>query len=77
MNRRLTNPRMFKQILLCLGKQNEFSEITKLEARCIQTQSVLFQDEFNQPLSANEMPRSGGIASFARLPIQSTAEGNL
>ncbi|MEM1403955.1 MAG: agmatinase [Pseudomonadota bacterium] len=31
--------------------------------------------EFNQPLSGNEMPRFGGIASLFRLPVQQTAEG--
>lgn len=30
---------------------------------------------FNQPLSGNKMPRSGGIASMMRLPVQETAEG--
>jgi guanidinobutyrase len=32
-------------------------------------------DDFNQPLSGNEMPRFGGIASLFRLPVQSSAEG--
>jgi guanidinobutyrase len=31
--------------------------------------------EFNQPLSGNEMPRFGGIASMFRLPVQSDAQG--
>ena len=31
--------------------------------------------KFNQPLSANEMPRAGGIASMMRLPQHETAEG--
>lgn len=31
--------------------------------------------EFNQPLSGNEMPRFGGIASMFRLPVQSTGDG--
>lgn len=31
--------------------------------------------EFNQPLSGNEMPRFGGIASCFRLPIQDGGEG--
>ncbi|GFS94627.1 agmatinase, mitochondrial [Nephila pilipes] len=31
--------------------------------------------KFNQPLSANDMPRPGGIATFMRLPHQTTAEG--
>ncbi len=31
-------------------------------------------NEFNQPLSGNEMPRFGGIASLFRLPVQATAE---
>ena len=30
---------------------------------------------FPQPLSGNEMPRSGGIASMMRLPVYSSAEG--
>ncbi len=30
--------------------------------------------EFNQPLSGNDMPRFGGIASMFRLPTQPTAE---
>ncbi|KFM80203.1 Agmatinase, mitochondrial, partial [Stegodyphus mimosarum] len=29
-------------------------------------------DKFNQPLSANEVPRPGGIATFMRLPYQNT-----
>ena len=29
----------------------------------------------NFPTSANDMPRSGGIASMMRLPIQSTIQG--
>ncbi len=31
--------------------------------------------EFNQPLSGNEMPRFGGIASLFRLPVQGDATG--
>ena len=31
--------------------------------------------KFNQPLSGNEMPRAGGIASMMRLPQHETAEG--
>ncbi len=31
--------------------------------------------EYNQPLSGNEMPRFGGIASLFRLPVQATAQG--
>lgn len=31
--------------------------------------------DFNQPLSGNEMPRFGGIASMFRLPIHPTADG--
>ena len=31
--------------------------------------------KFNQPLSANDMPRAGGIASMMRLPQHDTAEG--
>lgn len=31
--------------------------------------------EFNQPLSGNEMPRFGGIASMFRLPVQADAQG--
>lgn len=31
--------------------------------------------DFNQPLSGNEMPRFGGIASMFRLPVQTTADG--
>ncbi|CAL1262308.1 unnamed protein product [Larinioides sclopetarius] len=31
--------------------------------------------KFNQPMSANDMPRPGGIATFMRLPYQTTAEG--
>ncbi|CAG5123226.1 unnamed protein product [Candidula unifasciata] len=32
-------------------------------------------ETFNQPLSGNDMHRSGGIASFMRLPVQETTEG--
>jgi guanidinobutyrase len=31
--------------------------------------------EFNQPLSGNDMPRFGGIASLFRLPVQAPDEG--
>ncbi|XP_062575769.1 agmatinase, mitochondrial-like [Saccostrea cucullata] len=31
--------------------------------------------KFNEPLSGNEMPRSGGIASMMRLPIQNDTQG--
>ncbi|MFK8041313.1 agmatinase [Congregibacter sp.] len=31
--------------------------------------------DFNQPLSGNEMPRFGGIASMFRLPVQLSAQG--
>lgn len=31
--------------------------------------------EFNQPLSGNDMPRFGGIASLFRLPVQTDATG--
>lgn len=30
---------------------------------------------YNQPLSGNEMPRPGGIASFMRLPVYNNAKG--
>ena len=30
---------------------------------------------FNQPLSGNEMPRCGGIATMMRLPMQVNGEG--
>jgi guanidinobutyrase len=32
-------------------------------------------NQYNQPLSGNEMPRFAGIASMFRLPVQATAEG--
>ncbi|MGS2722871.1 agmatinase [Porticoccus sp. GXU_MW_L64] len=32
-------------------------------------------NEYNQPLGGNQMPRFGGIASLFRLPLQQTAEG--
>jgi len=32
-------------------------------------------DSFNQPLSGNEMPRFGGIASMFRLPTQDSSDG--
>ncbi len=32
-------------------------------------------DQFNQPLSGNDMPRFGGIATMMRLPQQDTARG--
>ncbi|XP_022107571.1 uncharacterized protein LOC110988417 isoform X3 [Acanthaster planci] len=32
-------------------------------------------NHYNQPLSGNEIPRSGGIATMFRLPYQKTAEG--
>ncbi len=32
-------------------------------------------NQFNQPLSGNDMPRFGGLASMFRLPTQDTAEG--
>jgi guanidinobutyrase len=31
--------------------------------------------QFNQPMSGNEMPRFGGIASMMRLPVRESAEG--
>ncbi|KAG8176493.1 hypothetical protein JTE90_024922 [Oedothorax gibbosus] len=34
-----------------------------------------FCSKFNQPLSANDMPRPGGIATFMRLPFSPTAKG--
>ncbi|XP_076435897.1 agmatinase, mitochondrial-like [Babylonia areolata] len=37
--------------------------------------AVLRKSKRNAPLSAQEMPRSGGIASMMRLPIQDTTEG--
>lgn len=43
--------------------------------RNISTTALVRQRKLNQPLSANEMPRSGGIASMMRLPIQKDAEG--
>jgi guanidinobutyrase len=32
-------------------------------------------DQFNQPLSGNDMPRFGGTATMMRLPQQDTAQG--
>jgi len=32
-------------------------------------------NKYNQPLSGNDMPRFGGIASMFRLPVQPTADG--
>ncbi|GIX75035.1 agmatinase, mitochondrial [Caerostris extrusa] len=34
-----------------------------------------YSTKFNQPLSANDMPRPGGIATFMRLPYKTSAEG--
>ena len=47
---------------------------TSLQARQFSVCSRL-NKTFNFPTSPNDMPRSGGIASMMRLPIQSTAEG--
>lgn len=47
---------------------------TSLQARQFSVCSRL-NKTFNFPTSPNDMPRSGGIASMLRLPIQSTAEG--
>jgi len=47
---------------------------TSLQARQFSVCSRL-NETFNFPTSPNDMPRSGGIASMMRLPIQSTAEG--
>lgn len=33
------------------------------------------QNNFNQPLGGNEMPRFGGISTMMRLPYQNTAQG--
>ncbi|MBW6418813.1 agmatinase [Celeribacter sp. PS-C1] len=33
------------------------------------------EHRFNQPLSGNEMPRTGGLASMMRLPVAQSAEG--
>ncbi|BFZ15482.1 hypothetical protein BsWGS_18521 [Bradybaena similaris] len=37
--------------------------------------STTILGSFNQPLSGNDMHRSGGIASAMRLPVQATSEG--
>lgn len=34
-----------------------------------------FSSSYNQPLSGNDMPRPGGIATFMRLPYYATANG--
>lgn len=31
--------------------------------------------KYNEPLSGNDMPRSGGIASMMRLPVQTDSQG--
>ena len=47
---------------------------TSLQARHFSVCSRLSK-AFNFPISPNDMPRSGGISSMMRLPVQSTAEG--
>ncbi|KAM7440655.1 hypothetical protein ABFA07_010180 [Porites harrisoni] len=46
-----------------------------LQSRKITISSRLNKDDFNFPISPNDMPRSGGIASMMRLPVPSNAEG--
>lgn len=36
-----------------------------------------FSSQYNQPLSGNDMPRPGGIATFMRLPYYPTAKGKI
>ena len=46
-----------------------------LQSRKITISSRLNKDDFNFPISPNDMPRSGGIASMMRLPVPRNAEG--
>ena len=34
-----------------------------------------FSAAYNQPMSGNDMPRAGGIATFMRLPHYASAKG--
>ena len=44
--------------------------------RHVSSSAVRGSGERNFPMSGNDMPRSGGIASMMRLPVQSNTEGN-
>lgn len=48
--------------------------VTSTLRRCLCTSSS-HGGKYNEPLSGNEMPRSGGIASMMRLPVQTDSQG--
>lgn len=50
------------------------SNAPRLHSRNVTVCSRLSRD-FNYPMSPNDMPRAGGIASMMRLPVRETAEG--
>lgn len=50
------------------------SNAPRLHSRNVTVCSRLSRD-FNYPMSPNDMPRAGGIASMLRLPVRETAEG--
>ncbi|XP_076435697.1 guanidinobutyrase-like [Babylonia areolata] len=52
-----------------------WGQLSSRSKRCFSVSATLGTTKRNYPLSANEMPRSGGIASMMRLPIQDTTEG--
>ena len=71
------NMSLSSSVLRFLGRSNPLSLIrikTSLQARQFSVCSRLNKN-FNFPTSPNDVPRSGGIASMMRLPVQSTAEG--
>ena len=48
--------------------------MTSALRRCLSTSSR-HATKYNEPLSGNAMPRSGGIASMFRLPVQTDTQG--
>ena len=60
-------------------KSSHLRTVIQLKKRFFCSSSVLRSNsetrKFNEPLSGAVMPRSGGIASMMRLPVQETSEG--
>ena len=66
---------MQRHLLRCFVRSKPSSlNVVAHQARQIAFSSQL-QKDFNFPTSPDDMPRSGGISSMMRLPIQKNAQG--
>ena len=61
-------------VIMCVKRFLKVVTFSKVERRHFSLAACL-NKAFNQPQSANELPRPAGISSMFRLPVVSSTEG--